>query len=77
MRNVTVIDPRWLLEFAPNYYVEADAEEMSKAIGLNGECAEYYLFRSEIYRNMGLKEMEDEDENMYRYIMKKQSEDEL
>ena len=52
------------------------AEEISKAIDLNGECAEYYLFRSEIYRNMGLKEMEDEDENMYRFIKRKQKEDE-
>ncbi len=68
-------------QIAINYFNFKDfvhaAEEMSKAIDLNGECAEYYLFRSEIYRNMGLKEMEDEDENMYRYIMKKQSEDEL
>ena len=68
-------------QMAINYFNLKDfvhaAEEMSKAIDLNGECAEYYLFRSEIYRNMGLKEMEDEDENMYRYIMKKQSEDEL
>ena len=68
-------------QMAINYFNLKDfvhaAEEMSKAIDLNGECAEYYLFRSEIYRNMGLKEMEDEDENMYRYIMKKQSEDDL
>ena len=68
-------------QMAINYFNLKDfvhaAEEMSKAIDLNGECAEYYLFRSEIYRNMGLKEMEDEDENMYRYIMKKLSEDEL
>ena len=68
-------------QMAINYFNLKDfvhaAEEMSKAIDLIGECAEYYLFRSEIYRNMGLKEMEDEDENMYRYIMKKQSEDDL
>lgn len=68
-------------QMAINYFNLKDfvhaAEEMSKAIDLNGECAEYYLFRSEIYRNMGLKEMEDEEENMYRYIMKKQSEDDL
>ena len=32
------------------------AEEISKAIDLNNDCAEYYLFRSEIYKNMGLEE---------------------
>ena len=67
-------------QMAINYFNLKDfvhaAEEMSKAIDLNGECAEYYLFRSEIYRNMGLKEMEDEDENMYRFIKRKQKEDE-
>ena len=57
-------------------YVNA-GEEISKAIDINGECAEYYLFRSEIYRNMGLKEMENEDNYMYKYITKKQYEDEL
>lgn len=68
-------------QLAINYFNLKDfvnaAEEMSKAIDTNGECAEYYLFRSEIYRNMGLKEMENEDENMYRYIQRKQYEDEL
>ena len=68
-------------QMAINYFNLKDlvnaAEQISQAIDLNGECAEYYLFRSEIYRNMGLKEMENEDENMYRYIMKKQNEDEL
>ena len=68
-------------QMALNYYNLNDfvhaAEEMSKAIDINGECAEYYLFRSEIYRNMGLKEMENEDDNMYRFIKRKQSDDEL
>ena len=53
------------------------AEEISKAIDLNKDCAEYYLFRSEIYKNMGLKEMEDEDYYMYNYINRKKVEDEL
>ena len=53
------------------------AEEISKAIDLNNGCAEYYLFRSEIYKNMGLKEMEDEDYYMYNYINRKKLEDEL
>ena len=65
---------------AINYFNMKDfvnaAEEISKAIDLNGECAEYYLFRSQIYKNMGLKEMEDEDGNMYRFILRKQKEDE-
>ena len=55
-------------QIAINYFKLKDfvnaAEEVSKAIDLNGECAEYYLFRSEIYRNMGLKEMENEDDYM-------------
>ena len=51
------------------------AEEISKAIDLNNDCAEYYLFRSEIYKNMGLKEMENEDYNMYQYIIRKKRED--
>ena len=67
-------------QMAINYFNMKDfvnaAEEISKAIDLNGECAEYYLFRSQIYRNMGLKEMEDEDENMYRFIKRKQKEEE-
>lgn len=53
------------------------AEEISKAIDLNNDCAEYYLFRSEIYKNMGLIEMEDEDYYMYNYINRKKVEDEL
>ena len=53
------------------------AEEISKAIDLNNDCAEYYLFRSDIYKNMGLKEMEDEDYYMYNYINRKKVEDEL
>ena len=56
-------------------YVNA-AEELSKAIELNGECAEFYQFRSEIYKKMGLKEMEDEDFRMYWYIIQKKKEEE-
>ena len=55
-------------------YVSA-AEELSNAIDLNNECPEYYQFRSEIYKNMGLKEMENEDYNMYQYIIRKKRED--
>lgn len=55
-------------------YVSA-AEELSNAIELNNECPEYYQFRSEIYKNMGLKEMENEDYNMYQYIIRKKRED--
>ena len=68
-------------QIAINYFKLKDfvnaAEEISKAIDLNEECAEYYLFRSEIYKNMGLKEMENEDDYMYRYINRKKIEDEL
>ena len=57
-------------------YVSA-AEELSNAIDLNNECPEYYQFRSEIYKNMGLKEMENEDYNMYQYIIRKKREDNI
>ena len=63
-----------------NYYYMKDyvnaAEELSKAIELNNECAEYYQFRSEIYKNMGLKEMENEDFRMYWFIVQKKREEE-
>ena len=63
-----------------NYYYMKDyvnaAEELSKAIELNSECAEYYQFRSEIYKNMGLKEMENEDFRMYWFIVQKKREEE-
>ena len=62
-----------------NYFSMKDyanaAEEISKAIDLNNECAEYYLFRSEIYKKMGLKEMENEDFNMYWFIVQKRKEE--
>ena len=56
-------------------YVNA-AEELSKAIELNSECPEFYQFRSEIYKKMGLKEMEDEDFRMYWFINQKKKEEE-
>jgi ATP-dependent RNA helicase DHX8/PRP22 len=30
MRNVCVIDPRWLYQFAPNYYIKTDPTKLSK-----------------------------------------------
>lgn len=66
-------------QMAINYFYMKDyvnaAEEMSKAIDLNNECAEFYLFRSEIYKKMGLKEMENEDFNMYWFIIQKRKEE--
>ena len=56
-------------------YVNA-AEELSKAIELNSEFPEFYQFRSEIYKKMGLKEMEDEDFHMYWFIIQKKKEEE-
>ena len=55
-------------------YINA-AEELTDAIELNNECAEYYQFRSEIYKKMGLKEMENEDYNMYQFIIDKKRKD--
>ena len=58
-----------------NYFYMKDyinaAEELSQAIELNSECPEYYQFRSEIYKKMGLKEMEEEDFRMYWFIVQK------
>lgn len=31
MRNVLVIDPKWLVELAPNYYKQGDPTKLSKA----------------------------------------------
>ena len=63
-----------------NYFYMKDfvnaAEELTKAIEINNECAEYYQFRSEIYKKMGLKEMENEDFKMYWFITQKKREDE-
>ena len=63
-----------------NYFYIRDfinaAEELTKAIDINNECAEYYQFRSEIYKKMGLKEMENEDFRMYWFITQKEREDE-
>ena len=63
-----------------NYFYIKDfinaAEELTKAIDINNECAEYYQFRSEIYKKMGLKEMENEDFRMYWFITQKEREDE-
>ena len=30
MREVTAIDPKWLVEFAPNFYRQGDPTKMSK-----------------------------------------------
>ena len=57
-----------------NKFVKA-ANEISKAIELDNNCAEFYRFRSEIYKNMGLKEMENEDLNMYKFILQKKIEE--
>ena len=67
------------LQMAINYFYMKDyvnaADEISKAIDIDRECAEYYQFRSEIYKKMGLKEMENEDFNMYWYIIQKRKEE--
>ncbi len=51
-------------------------EEITKAIEINEQCEEYYLLRSEIWKRMGMKEMENEDNNMYNFIIKKKKEEE-
>ena len=55
-------------------YLKA-AKEMTIAIDLNEECDYYYKFRSEIYNKLGLKEISNEDLNMYNYIINKKIEE--
>ena len=51
-----------------NKFIKA-VEQLTKAIELNKECPDYYKFRSEIYNLIGMKEMANEDEKMYYYII--------
>ena len=75
MNNADLHFQMGLNYFCMKNYVNA-ADELTKAIELNEECAEYYQFRSEIYKKMGLKQMEDEDFRMYWFITQKRKEEE-
>ena len=55
-------------------YLKA-AKEMTVAIEINNECDYYYKFRSEIYNKLGLKEISNEDFNMYQFIKNKKIEE--
>jgi hypothetical protein len=55
-------------------YLKA-AKEMTVAIEMNNECVYYYKFRSEIYNKLGLKEISNEDFNMYQFIKNKKIEE--
>ena len=55
-------------------YLKA-AKEMTIAIDMNEECDYYYKFRSEMYNKLGLKEISNEDLNMYNYIKNKKIEE--
>ena len=55
-------------------YLKA-AKEMTIAIEMNNECDYYYKFRSEIYNKLGLKEISNEDFNMYQFIKNKKIEE--
>ena len=55
-------------------YLKA-AKEMTVAIEMNNECDYYYKFRSEIYNKLGLKEISNEDFNMYQFIENKKIEE--
>ena len=55
-------------------YLKA-AKEMTVAIEMNNECDYYYKFRSEIYNKLGLKEISNEDFNMYQFIKNKKIEE--
>ena len=64
---------------AKNYVMLGDylkaAKEMTIAIDMNEECDYYYKFRSEIYNKLGLKEIANEDLNMYNFIKNKNTEE--
>ena len=60
-------------QMAKNYsqlgkYIKA-AERLTKAIEGNKECVEYYRFRAEIYRVIGLTEMACDDERMVEIVV--------
>ena len=55
-------------------YLKA-AKEMTVSIEMNNECDYYYKFRSEIYNKLGLKEISNEDFNMYQFIKNKKIEE--
>ena len=55
-------------------YLKA-AKEMTVAVEMNNECDYYYKFRSEIYNKLGLKEISNEDFNMYQFIKNKKIEE--
>lgn len=61
-------------QMAKNYsqigkYIKT-AEQLTKAININKEEAEYYKFRSEVYKLIGLTEMANDDEKMVQLIIK-------
>ena len=64
---------------AKNYVLMGEhlkaAKEMTVAIEMNNECDYYYKFRSEIYNKLGLKEISNEDFNMYQFIKNKKIEE--
>lgn len=60
-------------QMAKNYsqigkYVKS-AEHLTKAIEMNKECVEYYRFRAEIYRVIGLTELACDDERMVDIVL--------
>ena len=60
-------------QMAKNYsqigkYIKA-AEHLTKAIEGDKECVEYYRFRAEIYRVIGLTEMACDDERMVEIVV--------
>ena len=55
-------------------YLKA-VKEMTIAIDMNEECDYYYKFRSELYNKLGLKEIANEDLNMYNFIKNKNIEE--
>ena len=60
-------------QMAKNYsqigkYIKT-AEQLTKAININKEEVEYYKFRAEIYKLIGLTEMANDDEKMVQLIL--------
>lgn len=61
-------------QMAKNYsqigkYIKT-AEQLTKAININKEEVEYYKFRAEVYKLIGLTEMANDDEKMVQLIIK-------
>ena len=67
-------------QMGKNYFEMRDynkaIEQLSKAIKLNNECADYYKLRGELYNLIGMIEKGEEDEKMFYILLNTKNPDE-